>query len=79
MTVCGDDVISPSTQLYIDNPATSKTTLAIDPCTGECQWQVSFKAKNKKRPTKWVRPQSQRGKFVKIIGWKEKNIFFYIH
>ena len=35
--------------------------------------QASFKVKKKKkRPTKWMRPPSQRGKVEKRIGWEKR-------
>ena len=63
MTVCADDrqmTVFYAT-LHIDNPATSRITLAIDPYTGEHGLQVYFKAKSKKKPKKWVRPPHHRG------------------
>ena len=61
-------------QLYTHTTlATSKTTLAIDPCTGRASTASVLQAKNKKRPTKWVGPPSQNGKDERRIGWKNKN------
>ena len=62
-----------STQLYTHNSCKLKMTLAIDPGTGRVSTASVLQAKNKKRPTKWVRPISQRGKDVRIIGWKKKR------
>ena len=50
-----------------------KTTLAIDPFTGRVLTASILQAKTKKRPTKWVRPPSQRGKVERIIGLKKKR------
>ena len=42
--------------------ATSRKTLAIEPRTGRGLTAGVSQGQDKKRPTKWVRPPSQRGK-----------------
>ena len=34
---------------------------------------VKAQVSDKKRPTKWVRPPSQKGNNERIIGWKKKK------
>ena len=50
-----------------------QTTLAIHPCTGKSVECKILWPRDKKRPTKWVRPSSQRGKDERRKGWKKKH------
>ena len=51
-----------------------KTTLAIDPRTGRVSTASVLQAKNKKRPTKWVKPLLLRGEVERRIGWNKTNV-----
>ena len=61
-------------QLYRHNSHNLKTTLAIDPRTGRESPANVLQAKNKKRPTKRVRPPSQRAKDERRIRWKKIKV-----
>ena len=45
----------------------------MDLHTGRVSTASVLQAKIKKRPTKWVRPPSQRVKVERLIGWKKKT------
>ena len=47
-----------------------KTTLTIAPHTGRVSTASVLQAKTKRRPSKWVRPPSKRGKVERIMDWK---------
>ena len=70
MDACNHHILYYAT-LHKNNYATSKTSLSIDPHTGRVSTASVLQAKTKKRPTKWVRPPSQRGKVERIKGWKK--------
>ena len=49
--------------------------MAIDSLTGRASFASVLQAKNKKRPTKWVRPSSQRSKMrEEQVGRIIKNL-----
>ena len=58
------------------NSRNLRTTLAIEPRTGRAS-PASSGLRDKKRPTKMVRPPSQRGKGERRIGWKKKIGFLH--
>ena len=66
-----------TTQLYTYNTPTSRQLWLQTPAQEECGLQVSYRPR-KKRPTRWVRPPSQRGKVERRIGWKKPLKIFNI-
>ena len=44
------------------------------PRTGRVLTTSDLQAKNKKKPNKWMRPPSQRGKVERRIEWKKKIV-----
>ena len=55
------------------NSCNLRKTLAIDTCTGRASTASVLPGRDKKRPTKWVMPPSQRGKYERRIGWKKNK------
>ena len=65
------DVIYPTMQLYNIQLIQLPDNFGYRPLTGRAD--CTFPGlRDKKRPTKWLRPPSQRGKDERRIVWKKK-------